>query len=228
MPYCENCGKPLKETAKFCGNCGNSVESSVKAEPVSAPVEPESAEAESSVSEKTQETSLTEPVVSVLMLRKPKSLGRYDTYSGVLTNQRLVFAQMTSSMLKDAIKQAKEQAKANGKGFFGQWKEQLKVSASFSQRYYSIEPSVALSETAGNFELKNSAVNEIKLKLKTVGNPDNNQREFEVEFKGTMGKYKYRMAENNNYVNALKQIYGDRVKTPRGYFSKGGLSFRIG
>ena len=118
MPYCENCGKPLKETAKFCGNCGTPVESSVKAEPVSAPVAPVIAEAEPSVSEKPQEPSLTEPVVSVLMLRKPKSLGRYDTYSGVLTNQRLIFAQMTSSMLKDAIKQAKEQAKANGKGFF--------------------------------------------------------------------------------------------------------------
>ena len=228
MPYCENCGKPLNETAKFCGNCGTPVKSSVKPEPVSAPVAPVNAEAPAKISEKPQEPSLSEPVLSVIIFRKPKSLGRYDTFSGVLTSKRLVFAQMTSDMLKEAVNQARAQAKANGKGFFGQWKEQLLASASFAQRYYSMEPSVALSETSGNFEMQNGAISEIKLKLKTFGNVENNQKEFEVEFKGSFGKYKFKMDENHNYVDALKQVYGDRLKKPRGYFSKGGLSFRIG
>jgi hypothetical protein len=131
-------------------------------------------------------------------------------------------------MLKDAINQARAQAKAEGKGFFGQWGEQLKASASFAQRYYSMEPSVALKENAGNFDLQNTAVSEVKLSLKTLGNPDNNQKEFEVEFKGSFGKNKFKMDENHNYLEALKQVYGDKVKKPKGYFSKGGFSFRIG
>ena len=87
---------------------------------------------------------------------------------------------------------------------------------------------MVLCETQGNFAVSNGSMSEIKLKLKTVGNQDNNQREFEVEFKSSSGKYKFRMDENNGYVNALKQVYGDRVKTPFGYFSKGGLKFSVG
>ncbi|PVX26402.1 MAG: hypothetical protein CW691_01590, partial [Candidatus Bathyarchaeum sp.] len=214
MPYCENCGKELKPTAKFCGNCGTPVEDYIqpKVDSSPAPVTTAPQPVPSTTAEKSPAPSTTEPVLGVLILRKPKSLGRYDTYSGVLTPQRLIFAQMTSDMLKEAINQSRAQAKAEGKGFFGQWGEQLKASASFAGRYYNIEPSVILSETPGNFALSNNTINEIKLKLKTYGNPDNNQQEFEVEFKGSSGNYKYRMDENNDYLNMLKQVYGDRVK----------------
>lgn len=228
MPFCENCGKELKPTAKFCGNCGTPVDNSAQAEPVCSPepvsVAPQPAES-SPEPEPTQ--ALTEPVLGVIVFRKPKSLGRYDTYSGVLTGQRVVFAQMTGDMLKDAVKQAREQAKAEGKGFFGQWGEQLKASASFASRYYSMEPSVALSETPGNFALGTNTISEIKLKLKDYGD-QSNQREFEVEFKGSSGKYKFRMDENHDYLKVLKNVFGDRVKTPSGYFSKGGFRFSIG
>ena len=234
MPFCENCGKELKPTAKFCGNCGKPVESYAQPKVTSSPepVSPEPVAAAPqpapSPAEKAPTQTTTEPVLGVILLRRPKSLGRYDTYTGVLTGQRIVFAQMTGDMLKEAVKQARDQAKSQGKGFFGQWGEQLKASATFASRYYHMEPSVALSETSGNFALNNNTINEIKLKLKTYGNPDNNQQEFEVEFKGSSGKYKYRMDQNNDYLNMRKQVYGDRVKTPFGYFSKGGLKFSIG
>jgi hypothetical protein len=229
LPFCENCGKELKENSKFCGNCGTPVQNYAQPPTVSEATAPVTAASEPAVEEKSQSTtSVSEPVVSVILFRKPKSLGRYDTFSGVLTSKRMVFAQMTGDMLKDAINQARAQAKAEGKGFFGQWGEQLKASASFAQRYYSMEPSVALNETAGNFDIQNTAVSEVKLSLKTFGNPDNNQKEFEVEFKGSFGKYKFKMDEHHNYVEALKQVYGDKLKKPKGYFSKGGFSFRIG
>ena len=228
MPFCENCGKELKQTSKFCGSCGTPVDNKTQTEPISSPAPVSVAHQPTVNSPATEPTqALTEPVLGVLVFRKPKSLGRYDTYSGVLTGQRIVFAQMTGDMLKDAIKQAREQAKAEGKGFFGQWGEQLKASASFASRYYSMEPSAALSETPGNFALGNNTVSEIKLKLKDYGD-QSNQREFEVEFKGSSGKYKFRMDENNDYLNMLKNVFGDRVKTPFGYFSKGGLKFSIG
>ncbi len=220
LPFCENCGKELKPTSKFCGNCGTTVNADAQpAAPASVP--------ESVAATPQPAPASSEPVVSVIIFRKPKSLGRYDTYTGVLTPQRLVFAQMTGDMLKDAAKQARDQAKAEGKGFFGQWGEQLKASASFASRYYNMEPSAALAETAGNFAVGNNTVNEIKLKLKDHGD-QSMQRDFEVEIKSSSGKYNFRMAENNDYVKMLKQVFGDRVKTPFGYFSAGGFKLKLG
>jgi hypothetical protein len=222
MQYCENCGKEIKDTSKFCGRCGSPVNVDTAA-PASSP---EQAVDATQPAPEAENTEKAEPVLCVLMLRKPKSLGRYDSFSGVLTNQRLIFAQMTGDIIKAAVKQAREQAKAEGKGFFGQWADQLKASASYAQRYYSMDASEALSETQGNFAIQNNSVSEIKLKLKDSGNQAN-AREFEVEIKSSSGKYKLRMDENGGYVKMLKQVYGDRVKTPFGYFSTGKVNFRI-
>ena len=110
MPFCENCGKPLKESSKFCGNCGTPVQNYAQPPEVSEAVAPVAVASEPVVEEKPQPVAsgLSEPVVRVIVFRKPKSLGRYDTFSGVLTSKRLVFAQMTSSMLKDALNQARK------------------------------------------------------------------------------------------------------------------------
>jgi hypothetical protein len=170
----------------------------------------------------------TEPVLGVLVLRKPKSLGRFDSYSGVLTNQRFIFALMTGEMLKDAAMKARVDAKADGKGFFGQWSDQLKASFAFSRRYFSMEPANILSETPGNFAVDNNTVVEVKLKLKNIGNEEMDRHEFEIEVKSSSGKYEFRMDENGDYVKLLKQVYGERVKTPFGYFSSHGVKIKLG
>jgi hypothetical protein len=160
-----------------------------------------------------------ESVVGVIMLRKPKSLGRYDSIAGVLTDQRFIFAQMTSEMLKDAVQQARDEAKANGKGFLGQWSDQLKASFGYTKRYLGMQPEAIIAETPGNFALDNNSISEIKVKLKSIGNQEMNRQEFEIELKSSMGKYEFRMDEDNDSVKLLKQVYGERVKMPFGYFN---------
>ena len=159
-----------------------------------------------------------EATVGVILFRKPKSLGRWDTYTGVVTSQRLIFAQMTSEMMKAAVQQSRDQAKAEGKGFFGQWAEQLKGTWGYSQRYLSMPPQAILAETPGNFELYNNTISQIKVKLK--GDQEGQVRYFEVEFHSTMGKFEFHIDENSNFTDLLKKVYGDRVKMPFGYFSK--------
>lgn len=159
-----------------------------------------------------------EATVGVILFRKPKSLGRWDTYTGVLTSQRLIFAQMTSEMLKTAVQQSRDQAKAEGKGFFGQWSEQLKATFGYSQRYLTMPPQTILAETPGNFELYNSTIGEIKVKVKR--NEEGQVHDLEVEIHSTAGKFEFHIDENSDYTNLLKQVYGDRVKMPFGYFSK--------
>ncbi len=159
-----------------------------------------------------------EATVGVILFRKPKSLGRWDTYSGVVTSQRLIFAQMTNEMLKVAVQQSRDQAKAEGKGFFGQWSEQLKATFGYSQRYLTMPPQTILAETHGNFELYNNAISEIKVKLKR--DSEGQVHELEVEIHSTRGKYEFHIDENSDFTDLLKRVYGDRVKMPFGYFSK--------
>jgi hypothetical protein len=159
-----------------------------------------------------------ESTVGVIVFRKMKSLGRWDTYTGVVTSQRMIFAQMTSEMMKNAVQQSRDQAKADGKGFWGQWGDQLRATLGYSQRYLSMPPQMILAETPGNFELSNNAISEIKVKVKR--NEEGQVHDLEVEIHSTMGKFEFHIDENSDYTNLLKQVYGDRVKMPFGYFSK--------
>jgi hypothetical protein len=171
-----------------------------------------------------------ERVFAAIPMRRLKSLGRYDSFTIVITSCRLIVAQMTAKMASDAAMQARDQAKAEGKGFWGQWSEQLKGAFTFSQRYLTMDPNATLSETPGNFALDNAAIGEIKLHLKTINRGGGvDEQEFSVEFKSAQGTYEFRMQQNNQFVDMFKQIYGERVKMPFGYFSTGkGINIKIG
>ncbi len=155
-----------------------------------------------------------ERVVGAILVRKSKSLGRWDSYAAVLTTRRMIFAQITKDMMKRAAEEAKQRAKAEGKGFLGQWSAQLGATLGYVQRYLSMEPSAILSETPGNFYIENSAIREIKLKEKN-GGPET-QPEFEMEISSSSGRFVFTLDKNKDNVNTLKQVYGDRVKTPFG------------
>lgn len=235
MPYCENCGAQVNLNTKFCNNCGAKQNANLKTAPTQAqpvsftPPPPPPPPPQASFQIPPPKTSPASPslssadsdrIIGVLVLRKPKSLGRYDAFTGVLTSQRFIFAQMTSEMLKDAAMQARDQVKAEGKGFFGQWSEQLKASFGYTRKYLTMQPSAIIAETPGNFAINNDAIREIKLKLKNKGQQDSHHHEFEVEIHSPAGKYEYRMDENSNFVDLLKKVYPERVKMPFGYFSK--------
>jgi hypothetical protein len=161
----------------------------------------------------------SESVIGVLLLRRMKSLGRWDTFTGVLTSQRFIFAQMTSQMISAAVQHSREQAKAEGKGFFGQWGDQLRASFNYSQKYLSMEPQAMLAETMGNFAVDNNAISEIKVHLKG-NNQQNQRREFQIDVHSSMGKYEFRMDENSDFTDLLKRVYDGKVKMPLGYFGK--------
>ena len=160
----------------------------------------------------------SEATVGVILFRKSKSLGRWDTYTGVVTSQRLIFAKMTSEMLKVAVQQSRDQAKAEGKGFFGQWSDQLKSTFGYSKKYLTMPAQAVLGETPGNFALNNNSISEIK--VKADHDQEGETRDLKVEIHSTTRKFEYHMDENNDFTNLLMQVYGDRVKMPMWYFNK--------
>jgi hypothetical protein len=161
-----------------------------------------------------------ETTVGVILLRKPKSMGRWDTFTGVITTQRLIFAQMTSQMLTDAAQQSRDQAKAEGKGFFGQWADQLRATFGYTKKYLTMPPQAILAETQGNFALDNNSINRINVHLKGAHHEHNQRREFELKFYSNTGTYEFRMDENSEFIDTLKATYGQRVDMPFGYFTK--------
>ena len=161
-----------------------------------------------------------ETTVGVILLRKPKSMGRWDTFTGVITTHRLIFAQMTSQMLTDAAQQSRDQAKAEGKGFFRQWADQLRATFGYTKKYLTMPPQAVLAETPGNFALDNNSINRIKVQLRGAHNEHNQRREFELKFYSNTGTYEFRMDENIEFINTLKATYSQRVDMPFGYCAK--------
>jgi hypothetical protein len=225
MPYCLHCGKEVSPSARFCEACG----AELKKDPQtfdSAPAQhgytpaPQSPDADSVSPEPLAKASGDgEHVQGVIFLRKPKSLGRYDSFNAVITDRRLVIAQMTGEMVKRATQEARDRAKAEGKGFFGQWADQLRSSLSFGQRYLAMDPAAILAETPGNFAIDDSGISELKLGLKHIRQGNTETHELELEIRSSTGRYEYRMDDNADNVKALKERFGERVRTPVGYFS---------
>ncbi len=162
--------------------------------------------------------------------KRMKSLGRYDSFAIVVTTRRMVIAQLTSAMLTQATNDAREKAKSDGKGFFGAWGAQLKTAFTYSGKYLEMSPESIIAETPGNFAIENSAILQIKVDLKKDNRGSNTMqnKDFELHIETPSGTYTYRTDDNDKYTNLLKQVYGERVKMPFGYFSKGPLKIKFG
>ena len=150
------------------------------------------------------------------VLKKPKSFGRWDTYALIITDQRAIFAQLTASMLKEAVAEAQRKGKEEGKGFFSRWADQLKATMAYSERYWSIPPDEALGENPGNFAVPNQEIKLIKIKQKSQSSwgqeVDQTVTEVRIESAGKKETYNIDVY-SQDMVNMLKGIFGDRVKT---------------
>jgi len=221
---CSACGAPVSDTTKFCGGCGAPVGASFRpgevvppfpvpaASPVPAPGMP-----------------VTEEVIGVIAnARKMKLFGAsWDSYNIIVTRRRMILVQMTAAMLNVAVMEAQQQAKAEGKGFFAIAKDQMAASFQFPLRYETMPPELALSETPGNFALENARISAIHLNLQGGDSDDGSSREFKIYIESLDGKFEYVIAENERFINILKEAYTDRVHMPFGYFNIGGARLKI-
>jgi hypothetical protein len=114
-----------------------------------------------------------ERIVGVIPTARIKTgLFSKKIYTLVVTDRRLILAEMTNDALKGAIEEARAARKAAGGGFFGQWKAQLEASISFANRYFSMPPEVIITETLGNLAFGPGDVKRIKVERKTERNND--------------------------------------------------------
>ncbi|OPX64653.1 MULTISPECIES: zinc ribbon domain-containing protein [unclassified Methanoregula] len=215
--FCGSCGAPITGTTKFCGSCGAAVGSAPSGggDPSFRPGVPV--------------TPGGEEVIGVIAnTRKVKFLGAsWDTWNIVITSRRMILVQMTSAMITAAVAEAQAKAKAEGKGFFGIMKDQMAAQFGYATRYEAMPPDMALAETPGNFAIENSRITAINLKLKDTGSGDFEYNEFKISIESADGRHEYMMAEDDRYINLLKQVYGDRVHMPFGYFRVGAARIKF-
>ena len=146
----------------------------------------------------------------------------WDTYTLVVTDRRMIIAQMTQALLNAAIMEAQSKAKAEGKGFFAIMKDQMAAQFQFALRYETMSPDYSLSETPGNVEIGNSQITAITMKLNDSVWRWNNT-EFRIIIESAGGKFEYLIGEDDRFINLLKTVYGERVHMPFGYFKAGGV-----
>ncbi len=129
-------------------------------------------------------------------LRENKVFGA-KTYNVILTDKRLVFAQVTSQMIKQETQKARQDAKNQGKGFFGKWASQIGAAMSFSERYKDMPVDDILDENPGNFYIDRNQIR--KVKVRSVDDTNN----YRVIIKTTGGKYKF---NSKTYPKELKSV----------------------
>jgi len=159
---------------------------------------------------------MSERIAAVIpLVRKPKSFGRSDTYTLVVTDSRMVFAELTADMMKLAAAEAQRKGKEEGKGFLARWGDQIKACMTFSERYWSMTPDEALLENSKNFSIANPTVRKISVKAKSDSKgPDDVDRSYtELKVESTAGKFEFKVDGNDRSVkDALRRVFGDVLK----------------
>lgn len=182
--FCGACGGVLQDGDAFCTTCG--VPSAVEVAPAAAP-----APAPAPASPAGGEQILA--VVPKLTLVGGFMGFKQTTYTLVITERRLVFAEFTKERATAMVNAARDGAKAEGKGFFGQWGAQLKSAAGYENVYWQMSPDAALAETPGNWAIERSEYQGAKFRHGT-SDDDGNSSPDVLKIKAASGKYKFHIS----------------------------------
>lgn len=94
---------------------------------------------------------------------KKTGLLRSKTYTIVVTNKRLIFAELTNEMLKEAASQAIEETK--GKGLFARMKETAASQQRVYGNYTNMAPAEILVQNRDNFAIGNDEIKTVKVSI---------------------------------------------------------------
>jgi hypothetical protein len=127
-------------------------------------------------------------------------------YSLVLSDRRIIFAELTKEKITAMMNQARDDAEADGKGFLGQWGAQLKAPSNYHEVYWHIPPDAALAESPGNFAIDRATIKKVKYKIGVVA--DEPSASDQVTIKTTSEKYKLQVSGPLSIVKEAFRLAG--------------------
>jgi hypothetical protein len=133
-----------------------------------------------------------------------------DNFTLVVTNQRILFATLTKEIMQQQVDQAREAARAQGKGLLSQWGAQLTTNV--GQHYYQMDPQAVLAEHPANFFYLNSQIRSVH--IRRYADDETYKVEYTLELDTVTGKVKlnFSMLNENEVRNLLSQTLGPIVR----------------
>jgi len=217
--FCDQCGAALNPDARFCNQCGRPVVVPTAApagpvpRPAPQPVQPIQQPVTPTAAPAAQVASSGEPVYGVIAgAQRRKGLFGTQTYCVIVTPQRLVFAELTSQMQKDAVRDANEEAKAQGKGFLGRMAAQWGWLQRMVDKYHAMPVEAALRETKDNFFILNSHVRKVSIQEKR--DAENDLASHYLVIEANSGKYSFELkaGKPKEAKELLRQALGAVVR----------------
>jgi hypothetical protein len=202
MPYCNNCGTPVKAEANFCQSCGNRLAPVIPAGQggVQATVPVYSPATEMPVSNN------AEPIIALIpSLNKTKALGLKDTYNLIVTPTRSIFIKLTTQFAQKASQFNMERNPNQNKSLWSRWKAQVAGPNIYLLYLSSQPPEQSLRESSENFALDNIQIGSVRCKFRFS---DEDPSEWQIEFQSGIGNYKF--VTESNPESLLKTAYGGR------------------
>jgi hypothetical protein len=237
--FCGHCGAPLGEGLRFCGQCGQAVAAPGAQEarpgaqaaspapppivhvaplgppPPAAVVPPPVAPPPIDEAPPWPIHAASEPILGIVLgvQRRHGFLGlKVDSYNVVVTSERLIFAAMPSSVMKDAVNRARTEAKAQGKGFFGVASAQMGWMQLVRADLEAMSPDQILRGYAGSFQLSPGEVRRIRFTEKSDDESGQTQRFMTVESAAGKCKYHLQATGIREAAEALSQLVPQAVR----------------
>jgi len=173
--FCINCGQPIDEGARFCASCGAEIAPTKVQQNVPPPVyqsppayqpppvynvppayAPPPAASPAYVYQAPAPGIPGEGLIGVIPnASRKKNLISMESFNIIVTNQRMVFAMITSQMIKDAA--ASHRGEGVG-GFFAA----MGSGYTLWERYLQMPPEQALHENPNNFAVYLNQIRKVK------------------------------------------------------------------
>jgi hypothetical protein len=149
-------------------------------------------------------------------IKKPKTFGTPEAFNVAVTDSRVIFAKLTTDLLKKTAAEANEAGKAEGKGFLGRWGDQMAATLTYGDRYLRYTPEQVLQENNDNFGINFAEINSIDFKEKRrIQDAGSVIRRIygEVTFDTARGKTTYQIdGMPVDDIAAMKVIIGAKVR----------------
>ena len=220
---CANCGAQMSPQAKFCNRCGTPLTATPVPEqqsfgyhPHGTPPVPNAQPAVQPYSPVSVPNAVSapraEPVIGIIAgLAQQKGLSARQ-YNLIVTQQRLIFARLTDQMLKGAMDQAKQEAKAEGRGFFGQWGSLFKANAKLCERYYQMPIDLIVRENPENFVLYPQQIRKVRIQIANAFDETNNNIDRLVIQAGSRMTFLLKGTNARETKQILRNVLGNIVK----------------
>jgi len=193
--FCSQCGSPISPEDRFCSHCGAPVISSQPSE-AAAP------------------SPSAEPIVNVIPLQQRSGFMGMSikSFNMIVTPQRLILLPITKEEMNEAVKTARERARAAGKGLLEQWEAQMAWMQILYERYRAT-PVEDLAKTPGSTVIWNQEVRSIRLKdVKGTKKEPHSYSTIDIETGRGTFHFEMLTMKAGEARRILQQTLGDKVR----------------